>query len=87
MGLQYGFNEIKSHHHGVYVNDSKNVLLEYKIFHTSLNEPTHLLITNLRTGDTDGPYTIGTLGSDFNIMDEAKKVLEGYATKFANQLL
>lgn len=80
MGLQYGFNEI--HHHGVYVNDSKNVMLEYKIFHTNVSEPTHLLITNLRTGDTDGPYTLGRVGDDFNIQEEAKEVLENYASEF-----
>jgi hypothetical protein len=76
MGLRYGLNGIYSQ--GVYVNDAKNALLEYKIFHTDITEPDHIIITNLRTSEIKGPIT---LGNNLGILEEAKIVLEKYASE------
>ncbi|MCM3122748.1 MULTISPECIES: hypothetical protein [unclassified Mesobacillus] len=74
MGLKAGLNSI--YEQGVYVNDSLNALLEYKIFHTDINERDHIIITNLRNGKTWGPII---LGKQLGILEEAKITLENFA--------
>lgn len=74
MGLKSGMNNI--YEQGVFVNDANNALLEYKIFHSNINEPDHIIITNLRDGKTHGPII---LGSKLDILEEAKLTLKNFA--------
>jgi len=70
MGLNYGMNSIFQQ--GVFVNDAENVLFEYKIFHTDVREPDHIIITDLRSGKTYGPKI---LDNELSITDGSKLVI------------
>jgi hypothetical protein len=71
MGLKQGMNDI--YRQGVYFDDVNNVLFEYKIFHTDVNEPDHIIVTNLRSGKTYGPME---LPKELGILEGAKIILK-----------
>lgn len=77
MGLKPGMNS-NIFEQGVYVNDASNALLEYKIFHGFDDEPTHIIITNLRNGKSYGPYILSNNGE---ISEVAKKKLDEFANE------
>lgn len=77
MGVRNGLNNI--YLHGIYVNDAQNALYEYKIFHTTIEEPDQILITNLRNGKTYGPLILPNQELEFE--PDLKKFLDNFAEK------
>lgn len=76
MGLKPGLNTIYSN--GVYSAENNTILLEYKLFHTDSSEIDDLVITELFSGKTYGPFR---LYGKKNLTDEITEVLQDLVTE------